>query len=46
MDKAPEKELYRATREQIALIEGLDDWAEKEMLPILKGVRADRSGDC
>jgi acyl-[acyl-carrier-protein] desaturase len=38
VDKAPEKELYRATREQIALIEGLDDWAEKEMLPILKGV--------
>jgi acyl-[acyl-carrier-protein] desaturase len=37
-DKSPDKVLYRATQEQIELISGLDGWAEKEMLPILKGV--------
>ena len=36
-DNAPERELYRTTREQIALIEGLDGWAEEEIFPILKG---------
>jgi acyl-[acyl-carrier-protein] desaturase len=38
VDKAPEKELYRATRAQIELIESMDAWAEQEMLPILKPV--------
>jgi acyl-[acyl-carrier-protein] desaturase len=38
VDSSPEKELYRATREQVELIESLDGWAEEKMMPMLLDV--------